>query len=128
MDQKRNNVIVVVAVLAMLCSLSLVFAVETEATYGYLSHTQSECFGSKDKGTLIAAVGHSIWNNKAICGHKLKVRCINGGDSQSCKSSSVTVEVVDLCKGCDDSIVLSEEAFDIIASIDVGRVKVEYEL
>ncbi|KAH0457334.1 hypothetical protein IEQ34_012649 [Dendrobium chrysotoxum] len=126
MEQKRD-VIVVMAV-AMLCSLSLVFAVETMATYRDPPYTPSECFNSTDKGTLIAAVGHAIWNNKRICGQKLNVRCINDDDSQSCKNSSVTVEVVDLCDGCNDSIVLSEEAFDVIANKEVGRVKVEYEL
>ncbi|KAI0502489.1 hypothetical protein KFK09_017444 [Dendrobium nobile] len=123
MGQKRD-VIIVVAV-AMLCSLSLAFAVETMASFTQ-AYVPSACFDRTDKGTLIAGFGNSMWN-RDLCGQKLKVTCIDE-NRENCKSSSVIVTLVDHCEGCADSITLSEDAFDVIANKDAGNVKVEYEL
>ncbi|XP_020572889.1 EG45-like domain containing protein [Phalaenopsis equestris] len=139
---QMNHAAVALAAAMLLCSLSPAFTAETNATFilppyipsacfgskdmgNMIVGVSPACFGSKDMGNMIVGVGDSMWNNGGICGKKLSVKCIDEGSK--CKSlAAIEVTVVELCRGCPDSIILSLQAFELISSQDVGVVKVDY--
>ncbi|KAK3014273.1 hypothetical protein RJ639_008973 [Escallonia herrerae] len=90
----------------------------------------SACYGNQDQGVIIAAVGESMWNNRAACGRRYTIRCTgptNQGIPQPCTGSSVTVSVVDRCAGCGaNQFDLSQQAFSRIANTDAGRIRIDY--
>lgn len=92
--------------------------------------TASACFGDQDHGTFVAGVRDELWGNRAACGRKYRVTCIGGANTAShpCKRGSVTVTVVDSCKPkaqCRGIINLSKDAFNVIADIPAGKVRVQ---
>ncbi|KAK3006332.1 hypothetical protein RJ639_016872 [Escallonia herrerae] len=90
----------------------------------------SACYGNQDQGVIIAAVGESMWNNRAACGRRYTIRCTgptNQGIPQPCTGSGVTVSVVDRCAGCGaNQFDLSQQAFSRIANTDAGRIRIDY--
>ena len=85
---------------------------------------------TKRKEVMIAAARKAIWDNKAACGRKFRVRCIgapNQGVPKPRRGGSVVVKIVDLCPaGCQGTIDLSQEAFSKIADPNAGKIKIEY--
>ncbi|KAK2654735.1 hypothetical protein Ddye_014591 [Dipteronia dyeriana] len=79
-------------------------------------------------GRLVAGVSVALWNNTKACGRKYRVRCIGGAITHPCHNGqSVVVTIVDFCQPpCDGILNLSEDAFDVIADRDAGKVRVEY--
>ena len=79
-----------------------------------------------DEGLIIAAASEAIWDNKAACGRKYRVRCIgatNQGVPKPCRGGSVVVKIVDLCpEGCQGTIDLSQEAFSKITDPNAGKI------
>ncbi|KAL2481019.1 putative EG45-like domain containing protein 1 [Abeliophyllum distichum] len=90
----------------------------------------SACYGFQDQGTLIAAANPSLFNNRAACGSRCRVRCTaatNAGIPQPCTGNEVTVTIVDLCPGCGpNQLDLSRRAFSRIAYPDAGRIRIDY--
>lgn len=93
-------------------------------------HAASSCNGYQNDGVMIAAASDAIWNNRAACGRRYRVRCIgatNQGVPQPCRGQSVDVKIVDYCPpGCAGTIDLSQEAFAVIANPDAGKIRIEY--
>lgn len=79
---------------------------------------------------MIAAASNAIWDNRAACGRKYRVKCTgatNQGVPKPCKGNSVVVKIVDFCPpGCRGTIDLSQEAFAAIANPDAGKIKIEF--
>ncbi|KAH7681606.1 Barwin-like endoglucanases protein, partial [Dioscorea alata] len=104
--------------------------VGTATSYGppYLPTT---CPGySKDdlpEGGLFAAASSGIWDNGAACGRRYKLRCLSGL-KRPCKDASIVVEVVDLCKTnpCSATLLLSNEAFDLVSKTSSTKINIEY--
>ncbi|PON73061.1 Expansin [Trema orientale] len=93
----------------------------------------SACYGYQRNGVMIAAASSVLWNNRAACGRRYKIRCIgavNRGvsqDYQPCKGQSVVVKIVDYCpRGCASTIDLSKEAFSTNANTAAGKIRIEY--
>ncbi|KAK3219904.1 hypothetical protein Dsin_013874 [Dipteronia sinensis] len=81
-------------------------------------------------GRMVAGVSEALWNDKKACGRKYRVRCIGGANKapHPCHNGkSVVVTVVDFCQPpCNGILNLSQDAFDVIADRDAGKVRVEY--
>lgn len=79
---------------------------------------------------MIAAASDVIWNNRAACGRRYRVRCLgptNQGVPQPCRGNGVEVQIVDYCPaGCRGTIDLSQEAFSQIADPNAGKIRIEY--
>ncbi|ONK66608.1 uncharacterized protein A4U43_C06F10120 [Asparagus officinalis] len=94
-------------------------------------YTPTKCNGnSQDQfppGNMFAAVSLSLWDNGAACGRKYRVTCLSGS-SRPCKSGTIDVQVVDLCRDnpCPASLLLSRNAFSVISSNSNERINVEY--
>ncbi|KAJ6812371.1 putative EG45-like domain containing protein [Iris pallida] len=91
----------------------------------------SACDGFTDDGTMIAAASEAIWDNGGACGRVYSVTCTgatNAGVSQPCRGGSVSVRIVDRCPPpyCRGTIDLSQEAFEIIADPDAGKILITY--
>ncbi|KAB1219957.1 EG45-like domain containing protein [Morella rubra] len=86
----------------------------------------------KHPDSFIAAASNFIWANKTTCGRKLSVKCIgplNPAPNRvpdPCKPKKVLVEIIEHCPHCHETLNLSEEAFQKIANLDAGIVKIEY--
>ncbi len=110
------------------CLASVAHAIEGEATFYTPPYYPSAC-GAQNQGVMIAAVNSGLYANGGACGRMYSVRCIRGTNAvpQPCRGNSVTVRVVDLCPGCNaNQIDLSQEAFNVIANPDAGRVIIDY--
>ncbi|KAK2979729.1 hypothetical protein RJ640_002036 [Escallonia rubra] len=120
---------IIIAAFVAASLISMASAIAGTATY-YTEYLPSACYGNKDQGVMIAAVGESMWNNGAACGRRYTIRCTgptNQGIPQPCTGSSVTVRVVDRCAGCGaNQFDLSQQAFSRIANTDAGRIKIDY--
>ncbi|PON51260.1 Expansin, partial [Trema orientale] len=121
---------IVLMVLGLLVCLPFIaFATEGTATL-YTPYQPSSCYGLENRGVMIAAASDAIWNNRAACGTKYRVRCIGATNQdvpQPCKGRSVEVQIVDYCPaGCQGTIDLSIEAFTQIADPSAGRIRIEY--
>ncbi|WVZ78819.1 hypothetical protein U9M48_026469 [Paspalum notatum var. saurae] len=126
---KAAAALLLVAALLGLVAASL--ADSGTATY-YTTYTPSACYGYTDEGTMIAAASEALWNNGAACGQMYTVSCTGGTNAtpNPCKSGSVTVKIVDLCPspGCQATLDLSEQAFNIIGNLDAGKIEISYNL
>ncbi|PON38617.1 Expansin [Parasponia andersonii] len=114
----------------LICHAFVAFAAKGTATYYTPPYVPSACFGNNDEGVKIAAASEAVWDNKAACGRKYRVRCTgatNQGVPKPCRGGSVVVKIVDLCPaGCQGTIDLSQEAFSQIADPNAGKIKIEY--
>ncbi|TXG60930.1 hypothetical protein EZV62_012293 [Acer yangbiense] len=99
----------------VLCLTTVVHAAQGNAVYYKPPYTR---------------VSKELWNDKKACGRKYRVRCIGGANEapHPChKGESVVVTVVDFCQPpCNGILNLSQDAFDVIADRDAGKVRVEY--
>ncbi|EXC05054.1 hypothetical protein L484_019302 [Morus notabilis] len=91
------------------------------------------CFGKRNDGVLVGAASRELYGHKAICGKKYKIKCINADyktNRNPCKvENEVVVTMVDYCPGCKGNhIDLSKHAFDSIAHLSAGRIKIEFQL
>ncbi|KAK4479438.1 hypothetical protein RD792_014952 [Penstemon davidsonii] len=90
----------------------------------------SSCYGFQDQGVMIAAANPAIFNNRAACGRRYRIRCTgrtNLGVLQPCRNGEITVRIVDLCPGCGaNQFDLSQEAFSMIADPNAGRIQIDY--
>ncbi|XP_020547768.1 EG45-like domain containing protein [Sesamum indicum] len=122
--------IVVVGIGAIMSFASVAYAHKGTATYYTPPYVPSACDGYKDDGVMIAAASDAIWDNKAACGRKYKIRCTgatNQGVPHPCTGQSVVVRIVDYCpSGCSGTIDLSQEAFSVIADLDAGKVNIKF--
>ncbi|XP_077216649.1 EG45-like domain containing protein [Tasmannia lanceolata] len=99
---------------------------------GVLLSLTSSCDGFQDEGVMIAAASNAIWDNRAACGRRYRVKCLgptNQGDLHPCRGSgTVEVTIVDYCPaGCRGTIDLSQEAFASIADPDAGKIRISYQ-
>ncbi|XP_031094463.1 EG45-like domain containing protein [Ipomoea triloba] len=123
---------VVLAGLIATSFVAMASALSGTATYYTPPYVPSSCYGFDDEGTMIAAASDPIFNNRAACGKRYRVRCsgpTNAGVPQPCRGQEVVVKIVDLCPspGCQATIDLSQEAFSIIADPNAGKINIEYE-
>ncbi|GLT80427.1 hypothetical protein SLA2020_518660 [Shorea laevis] len=109
---------------------SAVYAIQGDAVYYPRPYTPSACFQGQDKGQWVAGVRDELWGNRAACGRRYRVRCIGAayGSKNPCKGGSVDVQVVDYCRApCNGIINLSQDAFNRIANLDAGKIKVQFD-
>ncbi|XVF85561.1 hypothetical protein PTKIN_Ptkin17bG0127000 [Pterospermum kingtungense] len=128
---KFSNLFFIAIALIMFCLISNeAVAHEGTATY-YTQYVPSACNGYKDEGVMIAAASDAIWDNRAACGRKYKVKCTgatNQGDPHPCTGKDhVVVKIVDYCPSCQGTIDLSKQAFAAIADLDAGKIKISFE-
>ncbi|KAK3221219.1 hypothetical protein Dsin_008244 [Dipteronia sinensis] len=116
--------------LVLCLTTTAVHAAQGNAVYYKPPYSPSACFGKRGMGRMVAGVSEALWNNKKACGRKYRVRCIGGANEapHPCHSGkSVVVTVVDFCQPpCNGILNLSQDAFDVIADRDAGKVRVEY--
>ncbi|XP_054788789.1 EG45-like domain containing protein 2 [Prosopis cineraria] len=104
--------------------------VGTANSYGP-PYLPTACDGSKREqfppGNLFVAVSEGLWDNGAACGRRYRIRCVSG-NNRPCKSDSVDVKVVDLCKKspCPNTILLSKSAFATISRFHHADINIEY--
>ncbi|KAK9932004.1 hypothetical protein M0R45_019255 [Rubus argutus] len=124
------RVIFVVVAMVVVCLLSDTYADEGTATFYTPPYVPSSCNGYENDGVMIAAASNAIWDNRAACGRRYRVKCTgatNQGVPKPCKGNSVVVKIVDFCPpGCRGTIDLSREAFAAIANPDAGKIKIEF--
>ncbi|KAI3841514.1 hypothetical protein MKX03_031127 [Papaver bracteatum] len=129
MAAKSPFLIFLALVLVLISYCSLVTADSGTATF-YTSYGNSECYGTKGQGVMIAALNDALFQNKSACGHIYKVTCTGPTNAvpHPCTSTpTVTVKIVDHCPGCRGTIDLSKEAFAKIANPVAGVIKIEYQ-
>ncbi|KAF4352801.1 hypothetical protein F8388_026343 [Cannabis sativa] len=81
-----------------------------------------------NEGVMVAAVNSGLWNIKAVCGKRYRIRCVgpaNPGVPRPCTGKSVVVMVTNYCPGC-DGFDLSREAFSTIANTVAGKINIAY--
>ncbi|KNA16851.1 hypothetical protein SOVF_085510 [Spinacia oleracea] len=120
------------AVVVVIFVISLAISVANANTGFAVYHTHrtpSACYGSQDNGPWIAGVSNALWNGRGACGRYYRVTCIGGANlaPHPCKGGSVTVKVTDLCSSCAGDINLSQEAFNSIADLRAGKIRVRYD-
>ncbi|CAO2841472.1 unnamed protein product [Amaranthus hypochondriacus] len=97
----------------------------------YHTHnTPSACFGNRDDGPYITGVSAALWNRRGACGRAYRVTCIGGANlaPHPCKQgTSVVVKVTDFCASCAGDLNLSQEAFNSIADLRAGKIRVRYD-
>ncbi|XP_062079760.1 EG45-like domain containing protein [Humulus lupulus] len=121
--------VLVVCVGMLICQFLVAFAHKGTATFYTPPYTLSACNGKKEEGVLIAAASEAMWDDKAACGRRYRVRCIGATnhDGNPCRGGSVVVKIVDFCpSGCQGTIDLSQEAFAMIADPDAGKIKIKF--
>ncbi|KAH7859971.1 hypothetical protein Vadar_023982 [Vaccinium darrowii] len=127
-DQIR---VLIIVGIATFCLAPVAYAATGTATFYTPPYVPSSCNGYQNDGVMIAAASDAIWNNRAACGRRYRVRCTgptNQGVPQPCTGQSVVVKVVDYCPpGCAGTIDLSQEAFSVIANRDAGKIKIEFD-
>ncbi|GLT97567.1 hypothetical protein SLE2022_151250 [Rubroshorea leprosula] len=112
---------------------SAVYAREGEAVYYEPPYTPSACYQMQDKGQWVAGVRDELWENRAACGRRYRVKCTGAafGNGNPCKQqqgTGVEVQVVDYCRApCNGIINLSQDAFNKIADLKAGRIKVQFD-
>ncbi|KAL2502345.1 EG45-like domain containing protein 2 [Forsythia ovata] len=114
-----------------ICLPSIALAEQGTATFYTPPYVPSSCNGFKNDGVMIAAASNAIWNNRAACGRRYRVKCIGGtnnGVQNPCTGNSVLVKIVDYCPppGCRGTIDLSQQAFAVIANPDAGKIRVQF--
>ncbi|XP_042484637.1 EG45-like domain containing protein [Macadamia integrifolia] len=119
----------VLTVIAMVIALiSAASAASGTATYYSRPYIPSACYGNQDNGVMIAGASDAIWDNKAACGRRYSVRCTGAANTRPhpCRGGTITVEIVDYCANCNGTINLSQDAFQMIADLQAGKIKIEY--
>ncbi|KAI3444099.1 hypothetical protein Pfo_000764 [Paulownia fortunei] len=120
---------IIIAVIIASSLISMASAIAGTATF-YTTYVPSACYGFQDQGTMIAAANPSLYNNRAACGRRYRVRCTgatNQGIPQPCRNGEIIVKIVDLCPGCGaNQLDLSQQAFSRIANPDAGRIRIDY--
>ncbi|XP_057787767.1 EG45-like domain containing protein [Salvia miltiorrhiza] len=122
--------VVMMVAAAALVAASVANAEQGTATFYTAPYVPSSCHGYSNDGVMIAAASDAIWDKRAACDRKYKVRCsgaTNKGDPHPCTGRTVVVKIVDYCPaGCRGTIDLSQEAFAIIANPDAGKVNIQF--
>ncbi|CAI0427722.1 unnamed protein product [Linum tenue] len=120
----------IIASLSMLCFTNVADAAQGKAVF-HNALTPSACYQYQNRGDMITGVSDKLWDNGNACGRRYRVRCIGAANlaPRSCRTTSgaVIVTVVDLCRNCDGDINLSRAAFNRIADVDAGIVRVQYD-
>ncbi|PKU67468.1 EG45-like domain containing protein [Dendrobium catenatum] len=104
------------------------------SSYYIQPYFPSACFGDQKNGVYLASVNDELWDGGNICGQYYQVYCpnaLNSGEQQPCSKIGDTigalVTVVDHCNDCGGAtMLLSQEIFQMIANIDVGRIQLNY--
>ncbi len=80
-------------------------------------------------GNYVAAANNALWNGREACGKTFVFKCIGRTNlgPELCSPFSIFVKIVDYYPTCTSTINLSTDAFFIIANLDAGRVKINYE-
>ncbi|KAJ9551013.1 hypothetical protein OSB04_015058 [Centaurea solstitialis] len=121
----------IILISMVVCLVSVADAISGQATIFNPPYAPSTCFGSQDKGVMVSKAHSGLFANGSACGRRYRVRCISGTNKairDACKGNSVDVVIVDRCDMCSvNQLELSEEAFEKIARVELGRVNVEYE-
>ncbi|KAJ4709421.1 EG45-like domain containing protein [Melia azedarach] len=130
MEIEIMRIIFMLLSIVLCLSSASVHAAQGNAVYYAPPYKPSKCNGNRDDGPLVAGVSDALWDNGRACGRRYRVTCI-GGTNQTpnpCKAGrSVIVKVVDFCRSpCDGILNLSQDAFNRIANLKAGNVKVEY--
>ncbi|XP_058113164.1 EG45-like domain containing protein [Magnolia sinica] len=129
--EKRLVVVMVMVMVTVLGFISVVTAVPGTATYYDPPYVPSSCYGNQDNGVMIAGASDTIWGNRAACGRHYSVKCTGQVNTlpKPCKETSVVVRIVDYCPspGCNGTINLSRDAFNAIANLQAGKIKIDYQ-
>ncbi|CAK9176824.1 unnamed protein product [Ilex paraguariensis] len=89
----------------------------------------SACFPTQRIGGLdVAGASDVLWNNRAACGRRYRVRCIGATNlaPRPCKITTVDVTIIDYCLRCNGTVNLSRDAFSKIANLDAGNIRIKY--
>ncbi|XP_039165704.1 EG45-like domain containing protein [Eucalyptus grandis] len=78
-------------------------------------------------GNLFRAMSEGLWDNRAACGRRYRLRCPSGSNGP-CKDGTVDVTVVDCCpkSPCPSTILLSTNRFSAISEYSSAKIKAEY--
>ncbi|KAL3746597.1 hypothetical protein ACJRO7_015543 [Eucalyptus globulus] len=78
-------------------------------------------------GNLFMAMSEGLWDNRAACGRRYRLRCPSGSNGP-CKDGTVDVTVVDCCpkSPCPSTILLSTNRFSAISEYSSAKIKAEY--
>nr|GMC93885.1 EG45-like domain containing protein [Ipomoea batatas]GMC97767.1 EG45-like domain containing protein [Ipomoea batatas] len=115
-----------------------------EADVGTAAHysppySPTTCFGSDPtqfpSSNLFAAAGDGIWDNGASCGRQYLVGCISSITPGACvKNQTIQIKIVDYAPGVmstpsssGTTIVLSDEAFGLIADALADSINIEFQ-
>nr|GLL27204.1 EG45-like domain containing protein [Ipomoea trifida] len=102
-------------------------------------YSPTTCFGSDPtqfpSSNLFAAAGDGIWDNGASCGRQYLVGCISSITPGACvKNQTIQIKIVDYAPGVmstpsssGTTIVLSDEAFGLIADALADSINIEFQ-
>jgi hypothetical protein len=103
--------------LAMAFTIGYVFANSGDMTY--YAPGLGSCGGTNSESDAVVALSVDQYNGADPCGKTITVN-LNG--------QTTTATVVDKCMGCaDDDIDVSPSVFELLASLDVGRIAVTWD-
>ncbi|KAL5553300.1 hypothetical protein UlMin_040701 [Ulmus minor] len=103
----------------------------------HLQHYFSTSLGAIVRATYYnppyTSASKKLYGNRSICGKMDKVKCLGADNKLEPNPCRVTYELnvsmVDLCPGCKgDHIDLSRDAFQSIAHLSAGRIKIAFDL
>ncbi|XP_076958346.1 EG45-like domain containing protein [Bidens hawaiensis] len=124
-----TKALILIAMVA--CLTSDVHAIFGRAIIYSPLYAPSRCYGSRNRGVMVAKAHGSLFEYGRACGWKYRVRCISATNKairDACTGKSVDVTIVDRWEDCGANVLeLSQEAFATIARPALGRVNVEYE-
>ncbi|CAK9184496.1 unnamed protein product [Ilex paraguariensis] len=113
----------------VICLASGVSAIQGSATYYDPPYYPSACFPNQQNGdSNVAGASNVLWNNRAACGRRYRVRCTGANNlfPRPCTGATVDVKIVDYCSKCNGTINLSRDAFSKIADLKAGNIRIEY--
>ncbi|KAI7740277.1 hypothetical protein M8C21_025756 [Ambrosia artemisiifolia] len=80
---------------------------------------------------MVAKVHISLFGNGRACGKRYRIRCTGGTNKairNACTGKTIDVMVVDRCDTCwGYELVISQEAFAMIARPTLDRVNINYQ-
>ncbi|KAI1850673.1 hypothetical protein JX265_004384 [Neoarthrinium moseri] len=103
--------------LSMACAIGYVFASSGDMTY--YAPGLGSCGETSNESDAVVALAPGQFSGSNPCGKKITI---------TAKGKTASATVVDKCPGCsEDSIDVSPSVFEKLASLDDGRVKIEWE-
>ncbi|XP_027117807.1 putative EG45-like domain containing protein 1 [Coffea arabica] len=127
MTTKNLHALVVFGFVLGLVSPSLA----TKGTAVYFTRYYPNACYKLPTGIKFVSLSDQYWDGGARCDKRYNVTCIgprSQGSATPCTGESVVVRTIDHCVDCEQSIVLSKEAFTIIADPEAGTIDVEFTL